>query len=194
MNAAIRSGRSVDISPSYRAAPEQPSPWEGFLSVITQIDNAMLGGKNVVEFCRTWVVESMLGVKIRSASVAKTSILIAMAVMCLATVCMAQTDRETQQRLAKVEQRLTAQESEMANAKQRLTTEENKMRELKEEGGIAFFALFLFGLVLSIWAMNRQRSGCGWFILGFIPGINIIAGIVALLAESAHQDSEEHKE
>jgi hypothetical protein len=151
------------------------------------IDNAMLGCENAVEFCRNWVVEFMLGIKIRSSSMAKTSILIAMVVMCLATVCMAQTDGDTQRRL-------TTQESKMANVEQRLTTQENKMKELSKEGGIAFFALFLFGLVLSIWAMNRQRSGCGWFILGFIPVVNIIAGLVALSTENVHQKYREHKQ
>jgi len=51
-----------------------------------------------------------------------------------------------------------------------------------------------FGLVLSMWAMNRQRSGCGWFILGFIPVVNIIAGLVALSAENERRKAGEQEE
>jgi hypothetical protein len=40
-----------------------------------------------------------------------------------------------------------------------------------------------------MWAMNRRRSGCAWFILGFIPLVNIIAGIVALSAENDRRKS-----
>jgi len=99
----------------------------------------------------------------------KTIVAATLVVACFTSVCMAQTDAETQRRLADVEQRLSVQE--------------RALESLKEESGIAFIALFLFGFVLSMWAMNRRRSGCGWFILGFIPGVNIIAGLVALSAE-----------
>ena len=56
---------------------------------------------------------------------------------------------------------------------------ERKVTDLEEEG-IAFFVLFLFGVVLAMWAQRNGESGCLWFILGFIPGVNIIAAVIAL--------------
>jgi hypothetical protein len=110
----------------------------------------------------------------------KTIIMVAMGLVCFANVCMAQTDGQTQQRLADVEQTLEAQA--------------RTLKDLKEEGSIAFIVLFLFGLVLSMWAMNRQRSGCGWFIVGFIPVVNIVAGIIALSAENERRKSDTQQE
>jgi anaerobic C4-dicarboxylate transporter len=108
-------------------------------------------------------------------TMSKTIVVAVIVAMCFTNASMAQSDEETQQRLSDVEQRLSAQE--------------RALDSLKEEGGIAFIVLFLFGLVLSMWAINRQRSGCGWFILGFIPVVNMIAGLVALLAENKRRKS-----
>ena len=110
----------------------------------------------------------------------KTVVLTAMALVCFATASLAQDDAATKRRLAQAEQRLSAHE--------------RALRDLKEESGIALIVLFLFGLVLSMWAMNRQRSGCAWFILGFIPMVNIIAGLVALSAESIHRKARAQQE
>jgi len=112
--------------------------------------------------------------------VIKLIVVAAMVVACFTSVCTAETDAETRRRLADVERRLSEQERDLES--------------LEEEGGIAFIALFLFGLVLSMWAMNRRRSGCGWFILGFIPVVNIIAGLVALSAENERRKSNERRE
>lgn len=57
---------------------------------------------------------------------------------------------------------------------------ERKVKDVEEAAGFAFFVLFLFGVVLAMWAQRRGESGCLWFILGFIPCVNIIAAIVAL--------------
>lgn len=105
----------------------------------------------------------------------KTIVVTIMVLACFASTCLAQDDGETERRLAQAEQKLSAHEL--------------ALKELEEESGIALVILFLFGLVLSMWAMNRQRSGCAWFILGIIPGINIIAGLVALSAENLHRKS-----
>lgn len=105
----------------------------------------------------------------------RMAVVVALALMCFANVCMAQSNGETQRRVAEIERKLSEQERTLA--------------DLKEEGGIAVVCLFLFGLVLSMWAMNRQRSGCAWFILGFIPMVNIIAGLVALSAECERRKS-----
>lgn len=87
-------------------------------------------------------------------------------------VCAAETDTATQRRISDIEQQISRQKAQL--------------HELKNEAGLGFLVLFLFGLVLSMWAMNRRRSGCVWFVLGVIPMINILAGLVALRAESEH--------
>ncbi len=63
---------------------------------------------------------------------------------------------------------------------QQVGEHEEQITDLKEEASGAFLVLFLFGVVLAFWAQARGRSGCGWFVLGFIPGINIIAALIAL--------------
>jgi hypothetical protein len=108
-------------------------------------------------------------------AMSKTIVVAVIVVMCFTNASMAQSDEETQRRLADVERRLS--------------TQERALEDLKEEGGIAFIVLFLFGLVLSMWAINRQRSGCGWFVLGLLPGVNIIAGLVALVVENKRRKS-----
>ena len=72
--------------------------------------------------------------------------------------------------------------------------EDWKNKGLVQEGSTTFFLfslylflIFLFGTVLALWAMNRQRSGCGWFILGLIPVVNVVAAIVAMSAEGARK-------
>ena len=75
-------------------------------------------------------------------------------------------------------------ESRISELEEQLASQDRELETLKEEAGIGSLVLFLFGFVFSIWAMNRNRSGCGWFILGFLPGINVVAGLVALWIES----------
>lgn len=105
----------------------------------------------------------------------RTIVVATIAVVCFTNVCLAQVDYRTRQRLNDVERRLSAQE--------------RALKDLEGEGAVAFFTLFLFGTVLSMWAMNRKRSGCAWFIMGFIPLVNIIAGLVALAAENDRRKS-----
>ncbi len=50
---------------------------------------------------------------------------------------------------------------------------------------IFIFIWFLFGLVSSIIANNKGRSGCGWFIIGVLLGpIGIILALVVSRDES----------
>ncbi|MBN1341501.1 MAG: hypothetical protein JXQ73_02415 [Phycisphaerae bacterium] len=65
---------------------------------------------------------------------------------------------------------------------QRVNEQERDIDELKRSAASAFYILFLFGVVLSFWAQARGKSGCAWFLLGFIPGVNILAALIALTA------------
>ena len=67
---------------------------------------------------------------------------------CFFRASLAQVDTPTEERLSQVEAQLAEQEQSLV--------------DLKEEGAIALVFLFLFGFVLSMWAMNRERSGCLW--------------------------------
>jgi hypothetical protein len=95
------------------------------------------------------------------------------AALWLLVVLPAGADPEVDRRLSELERRLTDQDREVET--------------LKEEAGIGVLVLFLFVTVLALWAMNRQRSGCGWFILGLIPVVNVVAAIVAMSAEGARK-------
>jgi hypothetical protein len=97
----------------------------------------------------------------------KTIIMVVILLICFTNFCITQSISETR----------------LNNVEKRLEIQEHKLKDLKEEGGIAFIVLFLFGFILSIWAMNRQRSGLRWFLLGFIPMLNIIAASIALSIE-----------
>jgi hypothetical protein len=57
---------------------------------------------------------------------------------------------------------------------------DGKIKGVEEAAGFAFFVFFLFGVVLAMWAQRRGESGCLWFILGFIPLVNVVAALVAL--------------
>jgi hypothetical protein len=107
----------------------------------------------------------------------KILVVAAMLIGSFTSVCAAATEEATQRQLADVERKLSAQERELGR--------------LKEEAGIGFIVLFLFGFVLSMWAMNRKRSGCVWFVLGFIPMINILAGLSALYEENERRKANE---
>ncbi|MHC4402113.1 MAG: hypothetical protein ACYTG0_20775 [Planctomycetota bacterium] len=77
----------------------------------------------------------------------------------------------------------------MLDLERRVSEQEREVETLREEASIGVLVLFLFGVVMSLWAMSRQRSGCGWFILGLIPVVNIVAAIVALSEENEHRKS-----
>lgn len=73
-------------------------------------------------------------------------------------------------------------ERRLEEIEEQLDSHNRDLERLKDGGG-GCVLLFLFGFVLSMWAMNRNRDGCWWFILGCIPLVNIVAGLVALNRE-----------
>ncbi|WP_339911213.1 hypothetical protein [Symmachiella dynata] len=72
-----------------------------------------------------------------------------------------------------------------AMVSQRLRELESKVDRLEREAnnnndGSVFLTLYLFGVVFAMWAQRHGEDGCLWFILGFIPMVNIIAALAIL--------------
>jgi len=105
-------------------------------------------------------------------------------------VASAQTDQALQTKIEDLGKKVEALQGQVNGLTEKNASQERLLGEADEDmGAILIVILFLYGIVFSLWAMSRGRSGLLWFIAGIIPCWNMLAGLCALSWERQYRRS-----